>query len=1161
MRQSDYEREPFVPCLRVRADGLGRAPELGGGDNVARDNSSGRTRRSVVAAIVAGLLFTTTASPLLVLPTASASDVGYRDFSYTAPSVFEPTASKPQSKLWFNDGIWWGNLFDRTTEQFHIYSFDTTSQAWSDTGTPIDTRNASLADVLWDGEHLYVASAGPSESVSTDGARVYRFSYDSPTKSYSVDPGFPVTISGGGMEAIVIAKDGTGRLWVTYTQGSQVFVNRTVGSDETWGVPFSPNVMGTSLSPDDISSVIAFNGRVGLMWSNQLDDAIYFATHLDGDPDDVWSASRTAIQGPNNADDHISLKALEADSSGLVFAAVKTSLDDLPNPNPNAPLVMLLVLDLDGNWTSHVFGRIADRHTRPILLIDEEHRQLYFFATALLCEPCATTPTSRAIVYKQTSLDNISFASGLGTTFIQSATDPAVGNPTSTKQNLNSATGLLIEASDGATGWYLHNFLSLGAPGSQAPTAWADSYSTAQDVALDVAAPGVLVNDFDPDGEPITASIVNGAVHGSVDLRSDGSFLYTPDAGYVGRDSFVYTAGDGTTNSTPATVSLTVAGALRGSWQFDGDATDSSGLANDADLIGGPGFVIRNGGSALQLNGSAQYATVADDDTIDIGGPITLAAWVQPARVATQDLVKKAAAGINGYELSLGAAGTVFARLNQASSGDTFRLNSLTPYPVDGQTWMHTAVTYDGTRIRLYVNGVEEASAAGPPSTGTNALPLTLGAQWDGTRALKGALDDVRIYAGALSPVEVAALAGVNAAPSATLSLSTSSPKTAELLTATATKTDPNNEPVSLTWTWQVNGVVKRTSASDTSLTDSFDLSLAGNGDKGDVVIVSVTPNDGQADGSPAIQTATVANSPPEVTSATTTPSAPRSGDTVTVSAAGQDPDGDPVTYSYQWAKNGTALAGGTSSTLDLTRPTNGEGGDSLAVRIVPTDGAAVGSAFVTPPVVVGGIRFVGASSAAKSGTTKVAIGRPAGVAAGDVLIAAMTVRGTQTITAPAGWQRIRRDADPGGTLAQSLYYRVATSGEPASYTWTLSGTSSMAGTITAYRGVDASHVVDASSGQANASATSFVAPSTVTSSSNVRVLAVFGTTVDQQLSPPSQTVERADVSAGTPRKAGISVEVADVAQGMAGGTGNRIATGQVSAISIGQLLALRASP
>ncbi|HKH37120.1 MAG TPA: calcium-binding protein [Rubrobacter sp.] len=194
--------------------------------------------------------------------------------------------------------------------------------------------------------------------------------------------------------------------------------------------------------------------KIGVMWSNQADDALYFATHTDGELDETWQESRTAIQGPKQADDHINLKALQAgDSSGRVFAVVKTSLDDLPNPNPNAPQIMLLVLGQDGAWTSHVFAKVGDHHSRPIVMLDEEHGELYMFATA---------PTGGGtIYYKRTDLESISFPSGMGTPFIQSATDTHIDDATSTKQNLTSSTGLVVLASDSESKYYLHNAVGL----------------------------------------------------------------------------------------------------------------------------------------------------------------------------------------------------------------------------------------------------------------------------------------------------------------------------------------------------------------------------------------------------------------------------------------------------------------------------------------------------------------------------------------------------------------------------------------------------------------------------------------------------------------------------------------------------------------------------
>ncbi|HEX2972673.1 MAG TPA: Ig-like domain-containing protein, partial [Tepidisphaeraceae bacterium] len=94
---------------------------------------------------------------------------------------------------------------------------------------------------------------------------------------------------------------------------------------------------------------------------------------------------------------------------------------------------------------------------------------------------------------------------------------------------------------------------------NDAPAATNDSYSTAKETALTIAAPGVLANDSDVDGDTLSAVLATGPSHGTLTLNADGSFLYTPEAGFVGTDSFTYSAND-LTSATPATVSITVSG-------------------------------------------------------------------------------------------------------------------------------------------------------------------------------------------------------------------------------------------------------------------------------------------------------------------------------------------------------------------------------------------------------------------------------------------------------------------------------------------------------------------------------------------------------------------------------------------------------------------------
>ena len=75
---------------------------------------------------------------------------------------------------------------------------------------------------------------------------------------------------------------------------------------------------------------------------------------------------------------------------------------------------------------------------------------------------------------------------------------------------------------------------------------------------MNVAANGVLANDTNADGGTLTAVLGTRPAHGSLTLNADGSFSYTPNAGFWGTDSFTYTATDGHATSAPATVTITV---------------------------------------------------------------------------------------------------------------------------------------------------------------------------------------------------------------------------------------------------------------------------------------------------------------------------------------------------------------------------------------------------------------------------------------------------------------------------------------------------------------------------------------------------------------------------------------------------------------------------
>lgn len=430
-----------------------------------------RSRRPLTAMLAS---FATAAS-LVVLAAPAEAAVGvpvtFDDFSY-ASTVTRPSENKPQSKLWYTDGSWWALLVSPGTTAVHIFQLMST-HTWRDTGTLVDTRLNSTGDALW------TASDSTLTVVSRDSTaapRIARFSYNAASNNYTMDPGFPVSVAtGGGSESATIDRDSTGRLWITYTRASRLWVAHSDPSGLVWTAGYNPAVPDVAIKSDDISSVIAFNGRIGLMWSDQVSHAFRFAIHRDGDPDQTWTVE-DALAGTNLADDHINLKQVTGDAQGRIFAAVKTSLDAA---GPTATLVGVLVrkprADGTGDWSLVPAGTVADDHTRPIIMIDQTNQELYFFATAPV--------TGGDIYYKKTSLANPVFGSGRGQKFVDSVAQ--VNNASGAKDPVTSQTGMVILAVAEGKKRYVHAEMDLA---GSAPPPTSDTQAPSTPLGLSATA-------------------------------------------------------------------------------------------------------------------------------------------------------------------------------------------------------------------------------------------------------------------------------------------------------------------------------------------------------------------------------------------------------------------------------------------------------------------------------------------------------------------------------------------------------------------------------------------------------------------------------------------------------------------------------------------------
>ncbi|MDP5183777.1 Ig-like domain-containing protein [Blastococcus sp. BMG 814] len=541
------------------------------------------TRLLVALAATVGLL-----APAVPATAAVGEPVTYLGHTYSS-TVTRPSADKPQSKLWYLDGAWWALMVGAGGSQVYIHEL-LPDHTWRTTGTLVDSRLNSSGDALWSARdgRLYVASR-----VSGENLKVAAFTYSSATRSWAVAPGFPVSVnSGGGSESASIDQDSLGRLWVTYTRGSRVWVARSDPAGGNWTAGFLPSVVDTSIKSDDLSAVIAFGSSVGVMYSDQVTGRFWFAIHDDADPDDVWRLE-DATATLSSVDDHINLKQLVGDPQGRIFAAVKTAANDVAGAPASAPLVGVLSRsgpsDGQGTWAFATAGTIADDHTRPIIMVDATHQELYFLATS--------PGNGGDIVHKKSPLSTISFPTGRGAPFVDAK--PVVNNASGAKEPVTAQTGLVVLAVAEGQKRYVHAEMDLGGGdggggggGDVAPPTVGTSPSAG---ATEVAVGTSAVATFSEAVQGVTTS----------------TFTLTTDGG----------------SPVPAALTSDPSGTA---WTLDPASDLAAGAVYTVTLTGGPDAIRDLAGNALETESSSFTTATAAEPPGDSVEPTVTAKTPAP---------------------------------------------------------------------------------------------------------------------------------------------------------------------------------------------------------------------------------------------------------------------------------------------------------------------------------------------------------------------------------------------------------------------------------------------------------------------------------------------------------------------------------------------------
>lgn len=247
---------------------------------------------------------------------------------------------------------------------------------------------------------------------------------------------------------------------------------------------------------------------------------------------------------------------------------------------------------------------------------------------------------------------------------------------------------------------------------------------------------------------------------------------YTPAASYLGRDSFAFTADNGRRKDS-ATVAVVVCepdecreiqAGLVAVWRFDEKegAVAAEGVAgNDGKLIGGPKWSEGRIGGGLKFDGQDDRVEVDSQPYRGIVGTFTMALWVYPeaARASTPE-AKDGATGTGGQRYALfpdssGAGISVGTNGVSVFEHAPGYMPSVLVHDMALTGWTHVAVVYENGTPTLYLNGAkaETGLKSGKivhPSAAIGGSPYG----W-----FQGTLDDVRIYAKALSEAQVAELA------------------------------------------------------------------------------------------------------------------------------------------------------------------------------------------------------------------------------------------------------------------------------------------------------------------------------------------------------------------------------------------------------------------
>lgn len=182
---------------------------------------------------------------------------------------------------------------------------------------------------------------------------------------------------------------------------------------------------------------------------------------------------------------------------------------------------------------------------------------------------------------------------------------------------------------------------------------------------------------------------------------------------------------------------------------------DFSGLSNTGTNVGATYGVSGRYNTAMQFDGSSNYIDIPNSASLNPANTLTLEAWVRWNIVPSTgnswaQIIDKN--GDNGYQIQHSSGNSAFEFALQTSSARTYIIG--TTAPVQG-IWYHVVGVYDGSTIKIYVNGNLEGTNNLTGTILTNTSNVNIGRRTSNDRYFNGVIDEVAIYNRALSQPEI----------------------------------------------------------------------------------------------------------------------------------------------------------------------------------------------------------------------------------------------------------------------------------------------------------------------------------------------------------------------------------------------------------------------